>query len=161
MTIWPSTSYTDFPTDQTFNQFHDPDTELDIHRITSGFHWAFVTGAGNAYPSGHLVPSLFGTWFVLFLLMLQSLRQVFPILSFLDISPWIPLVTFPFCLSSRLIKLTSKCVPYTRFGIESFKGQGTFISIKFDTPSSFQQVPCLICGRQSLTVTRHEMICLD
>ena len=37
MTFLPLTSYSDFPTYQTFNQFHDPDTELGLHRITSGF----------------------------------------------------------------------------------------------------------------------------
>ena len=34
----------DFPTDQTFHQFQDFGTELDIHRIMSGFHGAFATG---------------------------------------------------------------------------------------------------------------------
>ena len=57
---WPSLA------NQTFHQFHDLNTELDLHRIISGFHGAFATGVasqqGNAYPSGHLVPSpLFGT----------------------------------------------------------------------------------------------------
>ena len=33
----------DFPTDQTFYQFHDLDTELDLYRIMSGFHGAFAT----------------------------------------------------------------------------------------------------------------------
>ena len=38
------TSYSDFPTDQTFHQYHDLDTKLDLHRITSGFHGAFAMG---------------------------------------------------------------------------------------------------------------------
>ena len=38
--FWPLTSYSGFPTDQTVHQFHDLDTELDLHRITSGFHGA-------------------------------------------------------------------------------------------------------------------------
>ena len=44
MAIWPLTSYSDFPTNQTFHQFHDLDTELVLHRITSGFNGAFSTG---------------------------------------------------------------------------------------------------------------------
>ena len=36
---WP----TGLSTDQTFHQFHDLNTELDLHRIKSGFHWAFAT----------------------------------------------------------------------------------------------------------------------
>ena len=43
MTLLPLTSYSDFPTDQTFHQFHDLDTKLDIHRIKSSFHEAFAT----------------------------------------------------------------------------------------------------------------------
>ena len=35
MTFWPLTN-SDFPTDQTFHQFHDLYTELDLHRIMSG-----------------------------------------------------------------------------------------------------------------------------
>ena len=38
------TSYSDFPTDQAFHQFHDLNTELDLHRITSVFYGAFATG---------------------------------------------------------------------------------------------------------------------
>ena len=43
MTFWPLTN-SDFPTDQTFRQLHDLDTELDLHRIKRGFHTAFATG---------------------------------------------------------------------------------------------------------------------
>ena len=43
MTFWTMTSYSDFPTDQTFHQFHDLNSELDLHRITSGFYEAFTT----------------------------------------------------------------------------------------------------------------------
>ena len=42
MTFWPLTN-SDFPIDKTFHQFHDLDTELDLHRIMSGFHGAFAT----------------------------------------------------------------------------------------------------------------------
>ena len=44
MTFWSLTSYSDFPTDQTFHQIHFLDTELDLHRITSVFYGAFATG---------------------------------------------------------------------------------------------------------------------
>ena len=37
MTFWPLTGYSDFPTDQTFHQFYDSDSEPDFHRITKGF----------------------------------------------------------------------------------------------------------------------------
>ena len=36
--------YFEFPTDQTFHQFQDLETELDLQRIMSGFHVAFATG---------------------------------------------------------------------------------------------------------------------
>ena len=43
---------------QTFHKFHNLDTELDHHQITSCFHEAFVCGmpGGIAYPCRHLVP---------------------------------------------------------------------------------------------------------
>ena len=43
MTFWPLAN-SDLPTDQTFHQFHDLYTELDLHRIMSGFHGAFAKG---------------------------------------------------------------------------------------------------------------------
>ena len=49
----------DFPTDQTFHQFHDLYTELDLHRIMSGFHGAFATGVAS--QQGTLTPP--DTWF--------------------------------------------------------------------------------------------------
>ena len=58
MTFWPLTN-SDFPTNQTFYQFHDLDTDFDLHRITSGFHRAFATGV--ACQQGTLtIPD---TWF--------------------------------------------------------------------------------------------------
>ena len=63
----------DFPTDQTFHQFHDLYTELDLHRIMSGFHGAFATGVAS--QQGTL--TLPDTWFrPIFweLLLLQLLR---------------------------------------------------------------------------------------
>ena len=72
MAFWPLTN-SDFPTDQTFHQFHDLDTELDLHRIMSGFHGAFATGV--AWRQGTL--TLPATWFrppFWDLLVLQLLR---------------------------------------------------------------------------------------
>ena len=72
MTFWPLTN-SDLPTYQTFHQFHDLHTELDIHRIMSGFHGAFATGVAS--QQGTL--TLPDTWFrppFWDLLMLQLLR---------------------------------------------------------------------------------------
>ena len=72
MTFWPLTN-SDLPTNQTFHQFHDLYTELDIHRIISGFHGAFATGVAS--QQGTL--TLPDTWFrppFWDLLMLQLLR---------------------------------------------------------------------------------------
>ena len=55
---WPLTS-SDFSTDQTFHQFHDLDTELELLRIMSGFHGAFATFV--ACQQGTL--TLPNTWF--------------------------------------------------------------------------------------------------
>ena len=43
MTFWRLTN-SDFPTNQTFHQFYDLDTDFDLHRIMSGCHGAFATG---------------------------------------------------------------------------------------------------------------------
>ena len=72
MTFWPLTN-SDLPTNQTLHQFHDLYTELDLHRIMSGFHGAFATGV--AIKQGTL--TLPHTWFrppFWDLLMLQLLR---------------------------------------------------------------------------------------
>ena len=72
MTFWPLTN-SDIPTDQTFHQFHDLYTELDLHRIMSGFYGAFATGVAS--QQGTL--TLPDTWFrpqFWDLLMLQLLR---------------------------------------------------------------------------------------
>ena len=76
MTFWSSTSYSDSLTDQTFQQFHDLDTDLDLHWIASGFHVAFATGV--ACQQRELI--LPDTWFplpFLDLLMPPLLRPVF------------------------------------------------------------------------------------
>ena len=62
-----------FPTNETFHQFHDLDTNFDLHRITSGFHGALAKGV--ACQQGTL--TLPDTWFrppFWDLLMLQLLR---------------------------------------------------------------------------------------
>ena len=99
MTFWPLTSYSDIPTNYNFHQFHNLDTELDLHRITSGFHGTFAKGV--AWYQGTL--TLLDTWFrpaFWDLLMLQLLIPVFLNLPcvFLDFSPWIPLGTLSILL---------------------------------------------------------------
>ena len=72
MTFWPLTN-SDLPTNQTFHQFHDLYTDLDLHRIMSGFHGAFATGVAS--QQGTL--TLPDTWFrppFWDLLVLQLLR---------------------------------------------------------------------------------------
>ena len=75
MTSWPSTSYSYFHTNHTFHKFHGLDTELDPHRIASGFHGSFATGVA-CQPGTLTLPD---TWFRSFwdLLMLQLLRPDF------------------------------------------------------------------------------------
>ena len=51
--------------DHTFRQFYDLNTELDLHRITSGFYGTFATDVTCQQgtlppPPGHLAPSLVG-----------------------------------------------------------------------------------------------------
>ena len=77
MTFWSLTSYSDIPINQTFHQFHDLDTEHDLHRITSGYHEAFATGVACQQGTLTLPDTLFRpTFWDLF--MLQLLRPVFP-----------------------------------------------------------------------------------
>ena len=75
MTFWSLTSYSNFPTDQIFHQFHDIYTELDLHRITSGFHGAFATGVACQQGTITLPNTFFPTCWDL--LMLQLLRPGF------------------------------------------------------------------------------------
>ena len=98
MTFWPLTN-SDFPTDQTFHQLHDLYTELDLHRIMSGFHGAFATGVAS--QQGTL--TLPDTWFrppFWDLLMLQLLRPNSSNLPFLYSTFHLeyPLVLSRFCL---------------------------------------------------------------
>ena len=59
MTFWPLPN-SDFSTDQTFQQFRDLDTKLDLHRIMSGFHGAFATGVACQPRTLLTLPN---TWF--------------------------------------------------------------------------------------------------
>ena len=91
----------DFPTDQTSHQFHDLYTELDLHRIMSGFHGAFATGVAS--QQGTL--TLPDTWFrppIWDLLMLQLLRPNSSNLPCLYSTFHLeyPLVLSRFCLSN-------------------------------------------------------------
>ena len=76
MTLWPSTSYSDFSTNQTFNKFHDLDTELDLHRTTSIFQWTFAIGVACQQGTLTLPDTRYRTFSGLF--MLHLLRVVFP-----------------------------------------------------------------------------------
>ena len=58
MIFWPLTNR-EFPTDQTFHQFYNLDTEHDRYWIMTGFHGAFPTGI--VCQQGTLTPP--DTWF--------------------------------------------------------------------------------------------------
>ena len=100
----------DFPTDQTFHQFRDLYTELDLHRIMSGFHGSFATGVAS--QQGTL--TLPDTWFrppFWDLLMLQLLRPNFSNLPCLYSTFHLeyPLVLSRFCSSSGNMSWTKGC----------------------------------------------------
>ena len=107
MTFWPLTN-SDYPTNQIFHQFHDLDTDFDLHRITSGFHGAFATDV--ACQQGTL--TLPDTWFrppFSDLLMLQLLRPNSSNLPCLYSTFHLeyPLVLSRFCLDSwRAVRRT-------------------------------------------------------
>ena len=112
MTFWPLTN-SDFPTDETFHQFHDLYTELDLQRIMSGFHGAFATGVAS--QQGTL--TLPDTWFrppIRDLLMLQLLRPNSSNLPCLYSTFHLeyPLVLSRFCIVEREIRklLNNACV---------------------------------------------------
>ena len=89
----------DFPTDQTFHQFYDLYTELDLHRIMSGFHGAFATGVASQQGTLTLPDAWFRPPFW-DLLMLQLLRPNFSNLPCLYSTFHLeyPLVLSRFCL---------------------------------------------------------------
>ena len=99
MTFWPLTSYSDFPTDQTFQLFHDLYTGLDLHRITCGFHGSFSTGVASqqgtlTLPDTWFHPQLWGLAYTS--IVETSFTEL--AVSFLDYLPWIPLGTFSILL---------------------------------------------------------------
>ena len=105
MTFWSLTN-SDFPTDQTFHQFHDLYTELDLHRIISGFHGAFATGVASQQET----LTFRDTWFrppFWDLLMLQLLRpnsSNFPCLYSTFYLEY-PLVLSRFCCLQGMLSL--------------------------------------------------------
>ena len=85
------------------SNFDDFYTGLNLHRITSGFHGAFLTVVASqqrtlTLPDTCFLPP-FGD-----LLMLQLLKPVVPNLRylFLDISHWMPLGTFSIVLCTYI-----------------------------------------------------------
>ena len=77
------TSYNGFPNDQTFQQFHDLDAKLDLHRITSGFHHGEFAMGVTCQQGTLFLPD---TWFrppFGDVLMLQLLRPLLKNLPFL------------------------------------------------------------------------------
>ena len=87
--------------------FHDLDTELDLHLIMIGFHGSFATGV--AYQQGTL--TLPDTWFRPSFLGLAcapivETRFLELALSLLDLSPWIPLCTFSIPYSGAKLFIT-------------------------------------------------------
>ena len=112
----------DFPTDQTFHQFHDLYTELYLHRIMSGFHGAFATGVAS--QQGTL--TLPDTWFrppFWDLLMLQLLRPN---------SSNLPCLYSTFHLEYPLV-LSRFC--FSRSGV---KGQGHMLHINGNFVNTIQ-----------------------
>ena len=83
-----------FLADQTFHQFYDIDTKLDLHLITIGFREAFATDVIREQWT--LAPP--DTWFCPFLefAYVPIVETCFTEIAvlFLDISPWISLGTF-------------------------------------------------------------------
>ena len=97
MAFWSLTN-SDFLTNQTFHQFHDIDTELDLYRlwVVSMEHLQRVWHASRErIPSGHLVPSpIVG----LACAPIVETRFLELAMSLLDFSPRIPLGTFSILL---------------------------------------------------------------
>ena len=129
MTYWPLTnSY--FPTNQTFHQFHDLDTDFDLHRITSGFHGAFATVV--ACQQGTL--TLPDTWFrppFWDLLMLQLLRPNSSNLPCLYSTFHLeyPLVLSRFCFSYAWtqgllsVRTHASCLDWIMYGAKCFMAE--------------------------------------
>ena len=98
MAFWPSTRCSDSQTDQTFHQFHDLDTELDLHWMPSIFHRTYTTGV-TCHQGTLTLPD---TWFRPFsgLAYAPIVETSFPKLavSFLYFLSWISFGTFSILL---------------------------------------------------------------
>ena len=105
MTFWPLTN-SDFPTDQTFHQFHDLYTELDLHQIMSGFHGAFATGVASQQGTLTLpVPSpIVG----LANAPIGETEFLELAMSLLDFSPRMPLGTFSILLLETVLHMSAR-----------------------------------------------------
>ena len=92
----------DFPTNQTFHQFHDLNTELDLHRlwvIMSGFHGAFSTDVACQQGTLTLPDTSFRppSWDLLVLQLLRPDSSKLPCL-YSTFHLEYPLVLSRFCL---------------------------------------------------------------
>ena len=87
MTLWSSTKYNDFPTDQILinTPMQDIDTEFNINQTTRGFHGAFALDVWHASRE-HLLPRRLGSVPVWDLHMLFLLRPVFRNFHFVYLS---------------------------------------------------------------------------
>ena len=94
MAFWPLTN-SDFQTDQTFHQFHDLDTELDLNRImgASMEHLQRVLLASREHLPFR-TPGSVG----LACAPIVEIRLLELVMSLLDFSPWITLGTFSILL---------------------------------------------------------------
>ena len=134
MTFWPLTN-SDFPTDQTFHQFHDLYTELDLLRIMSGFHGVFATGVASQQGTLTLPDNWFRPPFW-DLLMLQLLRPNSPNLPCLYSTFHLeyPLVLSRFCFASdahRFLPILSRSdvrPPRVLYNVFMFINRQLFIS---------------------------------
>ena len=101
MTFWPLIN-SDFSTTQTFHKLSWPWYRAWPSSNYECFQWNICNGcgmpAGNAYPSGHLVPSPF---LGLACVSIVETRFLELAMSLLDYSPWIPHGPF-----SNLLRIT-------------------------------------------------------
>ena len=149
MTFWPLTN-SDFPTDQTFHQFHDLYTELDLHRIMSGFHGAFATGVAS--QQGTL--TLPDTWFrppYWDLLMLQLLRPNSSNLPCLYLTFHLeyPLVPSRFCLWQDLscgTKMFDLVTLTLKFYLSTFKPEVIQIGLSYCICVFIMTIPFTPCS---------------
>ena len=94
---WPL-NRSDFP------PFHDLYTELDLHRIMSGFRGAFVAGVACQQGTFTLPDTWFRPPFGTCLCFNVKIRFPELTMSLLDFSPWVPLGTFSILLNDIACK---------------------------------------------------------